>query len=137
MPTLIDTNVLLDIVEMREGWFDWAMRSLKVARREGDVIINPVVYSEASLPCLEEQKFLEALDYAGFSKEDLPFASGFDAAKAHMRHRAMGGTQQMTLPDFFIGAHALLRKYKILTRDDARYRTYFPTVELMTPDTHP
>jgi predicted nucleic acid-binding protein len=115
MPTLIDTNVLLDIIEMRVTWFDWAMRCLKVARREGDVIINPIVYAEASLPYLEEQKFLKALGDAGFAKEDLPFASGFDAAKAHMRHRALGGERHMTLPDFFIGAHALFRGYKLLT----------------------
>jgi predicted nucleic acid-binding protein len=137
MPTLIDTNVLLDVIEMREAWFDWAVRCLKTARREGDVIINPIVYAEASLPYLEEQKFLRAIGDAGFAKEDLPFASGFDAAKAHMRHRALGGAKFMTLPDFFIGAHAMVRGYKLLTRDESRYKTYFPTVELVTPDTHP
>jgi predicted nucleic acid-binding protein len=137
MPTLIDTNVLLDVVEQRPQWFDWAVRRLVAAKREGDVIINPVVYAEASLPYLEEKKFAKFIDDAGFALEDLPVRCGFEAAKAHFRHRALGGLRQTTLPDFFIGAHASYRGYTLLTRDMARFRTYFPDLSIVAPDTHP
>ena len=135
--TLVDTNVLLDVVEMRAQWFEWSSRMLFGARRNGEVVLNPVVYAEASLPYESETAFLKFVDDAGLLKEDLPWACGFLAAKAHVRYRERGGERNSTLPDFFIGAHAQIRSYRLLTRDAGRFRTYFPKLEIIAPDTHP
>jgi predicted nucleic acid-binding protein len=135
--TLIDTNVFLDVVEMRPQWFEWSSRMVLGAKRVGDVIINPVVYAEASLPYQSEASFSKFVDDAGFLKEDLPWACGFIAAKAYHRYRERGGMKATTLPDFFIGAHARVKSYRLLTRDIARYRSYFPELDIVAPDTHP
>ena len=135
--TLVDTNVLLDVVEMRPQWFEWSSRMLLDARRNGEVVLNPVVYAEASLPYESESAFLKFVDDAGFFKEDLPWACGFLAAKAYMRYRERGGEKNSTLPDFFIGAHAHVKSYRLLTRDVGRFRTYFPELDIIAPDTHP
>jgi predicted nucleic acid-binding protein len=135
--TLIDTNVFLDVVEMRPLWFEWSSRMVMRARRNGDVVVNPVVYAEASLPYESESAFSKFVDDAGFLKEDLPWACAFVAAKAHVLYRDRGGVRSTTLPDFFIGAHASMRSYTLLTRDTGRFRTYFPTLDIIAPDTHP
>ncbi len=135
--TLIDTNVFLDVVEERPQWFDWATRKVLEARRGGEVVINPIVYAEASTPYEDETAFARFLGAAGFLKEDLPFGCAFAAAKAHFNYRSRGGVRASPLPDFFIGAHALFRGYRLLTRDAARFRTYFSGLDIIAPDSHP
>ena len=107
------------------------------ARLSGDVVINPIVYAEASTPYEDESAFARFLDAAGFMKENSPFACAFHAAKAHLEYRNRDGARTTTLPDFFIGAHAALRNYRLLTRDTGRYRSYFPALDIIAPDTHP
>ncbi|MBC8037650.1 MAG: type II toxin-antitoxin system VapC family toxin [Rhizobiales bacterium] len=135
--TLIDTNVFLDVVEERPDWFAWARSKVLEARRIGDVVISPVVYAEASTPYEDEHAFAKFIDTAGFVKEDLPFDCAFKAAKAHYEYRKRGGIRTTTLPDFFIGAHALVRGYRLMTRDPARFRTYFPELDIIAPESHP
>ena len=135
--TLIDTNVFLDVVEERPEWFSWATRRVLEARRGGNVVVNPVVYAEASTPYVDESAFARFIDSAGFVTEDLPFDCAFRAGKAHFEYRNRGGIRTSTLPDFFIGAHAALKGYKLLTRDAGRFRTYFGTLDIIAPDTHP
>ncbi len=135
--TLIDTNVFLDVVEERPEWFAWASRQVMNARRSGNVVVNPVVYAEASTPYEDEPAFARFLEAAGFLREDLPFACAFKAGKAHLEYRNRGGVRITTLPDFFIGAHAAVKSYRLLTRDAARFRTYFPGLDIIAPDTHP
>ena len=135
--TLIDTNTLLDIIEARAGWEEWASRRVFEARLQGAVVLNPVVYAEASLPYESEVQFNEIIDGAGFKKEDLPWEAAFLAGKAHLKYLQRGGVRHQTLPDFFVAAHALVKNYKLVTRDATRFRSYFPSLEIIAPDTHP
>ena len=64
----------------------------------------------------------------------LPRSALFLAGKAFVRYRRQGGTKNNVLADFFIGAHAAVAGHRLMTRDPARYRTYFPTLELIAPD---
>jgi predicted nucleic acid-binding protein len=135
--TLIDTNVLLDVIEMRPQWFDWAQDVFRTLHKSGDLVVNPVVFAEASTTYADAKMFMQTISAAGLVTEDLPFESGFLAGKAHLAYRHRGGVCLNALPDFFIGAHAAIKGYRLLTRDAARIRTYFPDVELVEPDTHP
>ncbi len=135
--TLIDTNVLLDIVEMRQDWEEWSSRRVFEARLGGKVILNPIVYAEASIPYESATEFDAIIDDAGFVKEDLPWPAAFLAAKAHRQYRGRGGIRAQTLPDFFIAAHAAVKGFRLVTRDAARFRIYFPNLDIIAPDTHP
>lgn len=135
--TLIDTNVLLDIVEMRPDWKEWSSRQVFEARLGGKIVLNPIVYAEASIPYESSAEFNAIIDDAGFVKEDLPWPAAFLAAKAHRRYRERGGARTQTLPDFFIAAHAVVKGFKLVTRDAARFRSYFPELDIVEPESHP
>ena len=131
--TLIDTNVLLDIVTDDATWADWSIRQLDAAALKGPLAINDVVYAELSVR-FEAIEALEAvLDEASISLAAMPRAALFLAGKAFQRYRTSGGRRTGVLPDFFIGAHAAVADLSLLTRDAQRYRSYFPTVDLVTP----
>jgi len=131
--TLIDTNVLLDIVTDDATWADWSIRQLDAAALKGPLAINDVVYGELSVR-FEAIEALEAvLDEAAISLAAMPRAALFLAGKAFQRYRTGGGRRTGVLPDFFIGAHAAVADLTLLTRDAQRYRSYFPTVDLVTP----
>ena len=135
--TLIDTNVLLDMVEMRLDWEEWSSRRAFEARLGGKIILNPIAYAEASTPYENPTEFDAIIDGAGFVKEDLPWPAAFLAAKAHCQYRARGGVRAQTLSDLFIGAYALAKGYRLLTRDAARFQTYFRELDIIAPDSHP
>jgi predicted nucleic acid-binding protein len=135
--TLIDTNVLVDIIESRPVWGEWAARQLELLSMEGDLIINQIVYAEASVPYETIEEFELVMKTGLLLREDLPWSAGFIAAKAHRQFRANGGNKTTTLPDFLIAAHAQVKKHRLITRDPRRFRTYFPEVEVIAPDTHP
>jgi hypothetical protein len=135
--TLIDSNILLDIVSVDHAWSGWSSRRLQMAADEGDVIINPIIYAEASIRFVDQGSFEELILSTRIAKEALPWEAAFAAGKAHIKYRRSGGTRERTLPDFFVGAHAQVRKYRILTRDARRYRMLFPDVEIIAPDKHP
>lgn len=131
--TLIDTNVLLDIVSRDAVWSGWSVAALNAAAVNGPLVINAVVYAELSM----RYETIEALDEfvggVGLEMIDFPRASLFLAAKTFARYRSSGGTRTGVLPDFFIGAQASVLGLPILTRDIGRYRTYFPAVHLISP----
>ena len=102
-----------------------------------DIAINQVVYSEASARYADVSAFDSELNLAGVVRADLPWEGAFIAGKAHVDYRRRGGARERTLPDFMIGAHAAAMRYKLLTRDAARYRSYFPDLEIISPETHP
>ena len=135
MAILVDTNVLVDIAVRDKNWLEWSRRQLAAA--QGLLIINQVIYSEFSVrySSPDEVDFLLPAD--DFQRESLPWAAAFAAGAAFRRYRQSGGGRDRVLPDFLIGAHAVIRGYSILTRDPKGYRSYFPTVELITPETHP
>ena len=128
----MDSSVLLDLLTEDETWLLWSAQALASAREESVLILNPVVVAETSVQ-FERIEEYEAALATDLRKENLPWEAAFLAGKAFLHYRRLGGTKTSPLPDFFIGAHAAVRGYRLLTRDVRRYRTYFPTVELIAP----
>lgn len=131
--TLVDTNVLLDVLTQDPRWFGWSSQSLTEAFDRGRVVINPVIYSEVSVGFDAIEELDDALPSEYVEREPLPWEAGFLAGKAFVSYRRRGGTKTSPLPDFYIGAHAAVRGHRLLTRDPARFRTYFPRLEVIAP----
>ncbi|MER7165105.1 type II toxin-antitoxin system VapC family toxin [Micromonospora sp. NPDC000207] len=132
--TLVDTNVLLDILTEDPKWAQWSEAALAEARDAGTIVINPIVYAEVSVRFERIEMLDEALPASDFLREELPYPAGFLAGKAYARYRRLGGVKRAPLADFYIGAHAAVCRYALLTRDASRYRTYFPSLALTTPE---
>lgn len=132
--TLVDSNVLLDLVTEDPRWIEWSISALASASLAGPLLINNVVYAEFSGRYETIEEVEDFLDRAGIELSPLPRQALFLAGKAFGRYRRAGGVRTGVLPDFFIGAHAAVLAIPLLTRDARRYRTYFPGVELVTPD---
>jgi predicted nucleic acid-binding protein len=131
--TLVDTNVLLDVVTADPLWADWSIRQLDTAALQGPLVINDVVYAELSVRFAAIEDLNAVLDESGIELAAIPRAALFLAGKVFHRYRAAGGTRTGVLPDFFIGAHAVVSRLNLLTRDARRYRSYFPAIELVIP----
>jgi predicted nucleic acid-binding protein len=131
---LVDSNVLLDILTEDPVWGSWSTDALADAAETGPLYINPIVYSEVSIRFSTVEAVEEALPSKDFRREPIPWAAAFLAGKVFLDYRRSKGTKSTTLPDFFIGAHAAIANLALLTRDVGRYRTYFPTVSLITPE---
>ena len=132
--TMVDTCVLLDVLTDDPKWADWSTSALADARDQGELVINPIIYAEISAGFDTIEALEQAVPASDFIREPLPFEAGFLASRAYLAHRRRGGERRSPLPDFYIGAHAALKRYRLLTRDTQRYRGYFPTLELITPD---
>lgn len=130
---MIDSSVLLDLLDEDSEWYVWSSEAIVRAANESIVVINPVIYAETSIRFASPEEFEEVFPASVFKREPLPFSAAFLAGKAHLAYRQKGGRRAATLPDFFIGAHALVAGYRVLTRDPRRLRRYFPTAELITP----
>lgn len=131
--TLVDSNVILDIVTDDAEWSLWSSQSLEAALDAGAIVLNPLVHAEASVGFDRIEDLDEVLPEPAFRREPLPYPAGFLAGKAFLRYRHGGGTKTSPLPDFYIGAHAAVAGYRLLTRDARRYRTYFPRVDVLSP----
>ncbi len=131
--TLVDSSVVLDIVTSDPAWAAWSEDALARARDQGRLVINPIVYAEVSTGFDRIEELDEAVPTSDFEREQLPYEAGYLAGKAFLAYRRRGGERRSPLPDFYIGAHAAVRGYRLLTRDALRYRTYFPSVELIAP----
>ena len=131
--TLVDSNVLLDVLTEDTGWGRWSEEALARAGDEGRLVINPIIYAEISTGFGEIEDLDDAVPAGDFEREPLPYEAGFLAGKAFLAYRGRGGQGRLPLPDFYIGAHAAVRGYRLLTRDVRRYRTSFPSLELLTP----
>lgn len=132
--TLVDSNVLLDILTDDPTWEAWSSAALADGVNAGRVIINPIVYAEVSTGFDRIEDLDAALPASLLLREELPWPAGFLAGKAFLAYRRRGGTKSTPLPDFYIGAHAAVAGHRLLTRDAARYRTYFPRVDVIAPD---
>jgi len=132
--TLVDSNVLLDIVTNDPVWGGWSAVALTRAVDSGTVVINPLVYAEVSVGFERVEELDEVLPANVLRREALPYTAGFVAGKAFLRYRRQGGARRSPLPDFYIGAHAAVSDYRLLTRDARRYRTYFPRLDLDAPN---
>jgi predicted nucleic acid-binding protein len=131
--TLVDANILLDVLTEDRRWLPWSMSALEVAAETGPLMINQVVYGEVSIRFSRIEDLDDALPPEDYRRVPMPWEAAFLAGKAYVRYRRSGGQRRSTLPDFFIGAHAAVDDLQLLTRDAARYRTYFPTVTLVAP----
>ena len=131
--TLIDSCVLLDLITGDEQWADWSAEQVARAMDAGRVVINPLIYAEVSVGYESIEELDELLSPGDFVREPLPYVAGFAAGKAFLRYRRGGGDKRSPMPDFYIGAHAAVAGYRLLTRDVQRYRTYYPTVEIIAP----
>jgi predicted nucleic acid-binding protein len=131
---LVDADVLLDVMTEDAHWLAWSARAIE---RAGDcyrLVINPVVYAEVSIRYSRIEDLDDALPKAMFDREALPSEAAFLAGKTFLAYRRRGGSKRSPLPNFFIGAHAAIAGYQLLTRDAARYRSYFPKLSLIAPD---
>lgn len=131
--TLIDANVLLDLATDDPNWSRWSVARLEEASLRGPLLINDVIYAELSVRYDTIESLEDFLSEARIEMVPIPREALFLAAKAFARYRRLGGTKSGVLPDFFIGAQAVAERRPLLTRDVARYRTYFPTIELISP----
>jgi predicted nucleic acid-binding protein len=130
---LVDSNVLLDVMTEDSRWFSWSAKTLASAAETFRLVINPIIYAEVSIRYSRIEDLNEALPIALVEREALPYEAAFLAGKAFLIYRRRSGTKRSPLPDFFIGAHASIAGYSLLTRDAARYRTYFPRLPLIAP----
>lgn len=131
---LIDSNILLDLMTEDARWFSW---SAEVVERLADrfrLVLNPIIYAEVSIRYSRIEDLEAALPKAMFDREAIPYEAAFLAGKSFLAYRQRGGTKRSPLPDFFIGAHAAIAGYQLLTRDTARYRAYFPKLRLIAPN---
>ena len=131
--TLVDSNVILDLMTKDPVWSAWSFEQLTKAGDSGPLLVNHVVYSEVSQRFSRLEDLDEVLDPDYFIRAALPWPAAFLAGKCFRDYRRRGGVKTSPLPDFYIGAHAAVMKLRLLTRDVQRYRTYFPTVELIAP----
>jgi predicted nucleic acid-binding protein len=129
--TLVDANILLDIVTQDPGWLSWSEAALREAAEHSTLAINPIIFAEVSM------KFdrIEDADAAlvDFTREPLPYEAGYLAGKVFLAYRRRGGAKRAPMPDFYVGAHAVVSQMRLLTRDAKRYRTYFPGLKLVAP----
>ena len=131
--TLVDSNVLLDIATADPRWGPWSERALADAADQGQLAINSIIYAEVSVGFSRIEELDDALPPEAFLRARLPYEAGFLAGKAFGTYRRRGGVRTAPLPDFYIGAHAAIAGFRLLTRDAQRYRGYFPTVRLIAP----
>lgn len=131
---LVDTNVLLDVLEDDPAWADWSVRQLRDQAQVHELVINPVIYAELSLAFDSVEALDQAVERMEIAVRELPRPALFLAGRAFVKYRKAGGTKANVLADFFVGAHAAVLGCGILTRDARRYRSYFPTVTLLAPD---
>jgi len=132
---LVDTNVLVDVLENDPEWAGWSVSQLRAQSRIHELAINPIIYSELSLTFSTVEVLDRTLDNLGLVMVEIPRPALFLAGKAFVRYRRQGGSKSNVLGDFFIGAHAVVSGVPLLTRDARRYASYFPGVTLIAPET--
>lgn len=130
---LVDANVWIDVIQDDPTWGSWSAKELARARNRDEVAINPIIVAEVSLAFASPEDLDRYLGASLVQRLPLPYAAAFSAGRAFVRYRQSGGQRHSPLPDFYIGAHAEADGLALLTRDAARYRTYFPTIKLIAP----
>lgn len=130
---LVDSNIILDVFLDDPNWADWSEAILDEYTQRGLLYINSIVYSEISIGFEKIEDLESAILKAGFQMLEVPREALFLAAKAFLKYRKRKGRKNTPLPDFYIGAHAAVLNLGLITRDVSRYRSYFPTVKLISP----
>ena len=133
MLTLVDSNVILDVVTDDPKWGEWSAEALSRTADQSTLALNPLIFAEISIGFTTVEELEQLLPPEEFARLDLPYEAAFLAGKAFLSYRRRGGRRSAPLADFYIGAHAAVAGLRLLTRDARRYRTYFPTVEIIAP----
>ena len=131
--TLVDSNVLLDVITEHDEWMDWSATALSKAANISRLAINPIVYAEVAARFARIEELEEALPPDYYQRLALPWDAAFLAGQCFVKYRRRGGSRRSPMPDFYIGAHAAIEEMTLLTRDPRRYRTYFPTLHIIAP----
>ena len=134
MEILVDSNVILDVVTEDAKWFEWSSDTLAHYANDNILVVNPIIYAEISIRFQNIEDLEEALSPEYYRRDQLPWEAAFLAGKCFVEYRRKGGKRDSPPPDFYIGAHAAVKEMFLLTRDDTRYRTYFPMLRLITPE---
>jgi predicted nucleic acid-binding protein len=132
-PVLVDSNVLLDVASDDPSWGSWSRSTIARIADESVLVINALIYAEVSVGFPTVEALEDVLPIDLFRRDDLPYEAAFLAGKVFLDYRRRGGTRRSPLPDFYIGAHAAVSGFDLLTRDAARYRSYFPGLALISP----
>ena len=130
---LVDSNVILDILTEDQVWFDWSSDQLSEYAEKTSLIINPIIYAEISIRFTSISELEKSVSSDYFTRQALPWEAAFLAGKVFLKYKKNGGNKTAPLPDFFIGAHALVADLTLLTRDKERYKHYFPTLSIVSP----
>jgi hypothetical protein len=131
---LVDSNVIIDVIIEDPNWRGWSEAALAESADRDEVAINPIIYAELALGFESVQALNAALGPGDFKRLALPYEAGFVAGKAFVEYRRRGGARTSPLPDFYVGAHAAIGGFALLTRDAKRYRSYFPSLRLIAPE---
>jgi predicted nucleic acid-binding protein len=131
--TLVDSNVILDVVTEDPAWFNWSFEELVHAAESSRLAINPIIYAEVSVGYRRIEEVDEAVPHPTFARLPLPYPAAFLAGQCFLQYRKRGGQRRSPLPDFYIGAHAAVEGMALLTRDPRRYRSYLPGLQLIAP----
>ncbi len=130
---LVDSCILLDIMTEDPTWFDWSAEMLAQYADEEQLFINPIIYAEVSIGYQKIEELEHALPANVFTRLSLPWEAAFLAGKAFLKYRKAGGARTLPLPDFLIGAHAMVASLKLLTRDTNRFKNYYPQIKMISP----
>ncbi|MGH9820150.1 MAG: type II toxin-antitoxin system VapC family toxin [Pyrinomonadaceae bacterium] len=130
---LVDSSVLIDVLLRDTQWFEWSSSALTAASNAGEVVINPIIFAEVSIRYRSTEDLDKVLPESLYRRDDIPYRAAFLAGRAFMKYRRQGGSRISPMPDFYVGAHAEVSGFRVLTRDPRRIRRYFPAVELIEP----
>jgi predicted nucleic acid-binding protein len=130
---LIDSCVLLDLFTDDEKWADWSEYTLEKFSQTNSLYINSIVYTEVSIGFKKVEEVENAIEALGIKVLEMPREALFLTGKAYIKYRKNKDTKTSPLPDFFVGAHASVSQFGLVTRDLAKYKTYFPQVQLICP----
>jgi hypothetical protein len=130
---MVDSNVLIDVIGNDPRWAEWSLGQLEAAMLDAGLVINPIIYAELAAGFADVETLDAAIAPFALRREALPWEAAFMASQAYKRYRRQGGTQRSPVPDFYIGAHASLAGYRLLTRDARRYREHFSRLEVIAP----
>ena len=130
---IVDTNVLIDVLADDPEWAEWSESRLLRLIESDELAINPIIYAELAAAYRSETALEKALHHWPLVRLPLPYEAGYLSGQAFRKYRRRGGQKRSPLPDFYIGAHAQTEDLQLITRDTARYETYFPKVNLITP----
>lgn len=131
--TLVDSNILIDIFTDNPEWSEWSLSQLSLLLNDSKLLINPVIYTEVSMGFKEIELFENILKTLPLYYEEIPREALFLAGKVFLDYRKNEGKKTTTLPDFFIGAHASVMGWRVLTRDSKRMKYYFPKLKVICP----